>query len=85
MQVSVENGEGLERRITVGLEPEQIDAEVEKRLRDFARSARLPGFRPGKVPVKILRQRYSGQLRQEVFGELVQSSFAEALTKENQQ
>jgi trigger factor len=82
MQVSVENGEGLERRMTVGLEPERIDAEVDKRLREFARSAKLPGFRPGKVPAKILRQRYGGKLRQEVFGELMQSSFAEALTKE---
>lgn len=82
MQVSVESGEGLERRMTVSLESEHIDAEVDKRIREFARSARLPGFRPGKVPVKILRQRYGGQVRQEVFGELVQSSFAEALTQE---
>ena len=42
MQVSVENGAGLERRLTVALEPEQVEAEVEKRLRDFARSARMP-------------------------------------------
>jgi trigger factor len=82
MQVSVESGEGLERRMTVGLESEQIESAVDERLREFARSARLPGFRPGKVPVKILRQRYGGQLRQEVFGELVQTSFVEALTKE---
>lgn len=82
MQVSVESGEGLERRMTVGLEPEKIDAAVDQRLREFARTARLPGFRPGKVPVKILRQRYGGQVRQEVFGELVQSSFTEALIKE---
>lgn len=82
MQVSVESGEGLERRMTVGLEPEQIDVAVDRRLREFARSARLPGFRPGKVPVKILRQRYGGQVRQEVFGELVKLSFAEALTNE---
>ena len=66
----------------VGLEPERIDAEVEKRLRVFARSARMPGFRPGKVPVKILRQRYGGQVRQEVFGEMVQASFSEAVAKE---
>jgi len=45
MQVSVENGEGLERRMTVGLEPEQVEGEVDKRLREFARTARLPGFR----------------------------------------
>lgn len=83
MQVSVESGEGLERRMTVGLPAEKIEAEVEKRLRDYARSARLPGFRPGKVPVKILRKRYGGQLKQEVFGELVQSSFGEALSQES--
>lgn len=82
MQVSVESGEGLERRMTVGLEPEQIDTSVDQRLREFARTARLPGFRPGKVPVKILRQRYGSQVRQEVFGEMMQSSFAEALAKE---
>jgi trigger factor len=78
----VESGEGLERRMTVGLESEQIDSAVDKRLREFARTARLPGFRPGKVPVKILRQRYGGQVRHEVFGELVESSFAEAVSKE---
>jgi trigger factor len=78
----VERGEGLERRMTVGLEPEKIEGEVDKRLREFARSARLPGFRPGKVPVKILRQRFGQQLRGEVFGDLVQSSFAEAIGQE---
>jgi trigger factor len=83
MQVSVEKGEGLERRMTVGLSPEQIEGEVDKRLRDFARSARLPGFRPGKVPVKILRQRYGKQVEREVFGELVQSTFPEAVSQEN--
>jgi len=82
MQVSVESGEGLERRMTVGLEPEQIDTSVDRRLRELARTARLPGFRPGKVPVKVLRQRFGGQVRQEVFGELVQLSFAEALVEE---
>ncbi|MBP6809315.1 MAG: trigger factor, partial [Chromatiaceae bacterium] len=63
MQVSVEIGAGLERRMTVALEPEQVEAEVEKRLREFARSARMPGFRPGKIPVKTLRQRYGVQIR----------------------
>ncbi len=82
MQV-VESGQGLEeRRITVGLEADQVDAEVEKRLREFARSARVPGFRSGKVPLRVLRQRYGGQMRREVFGELVQTSLSEAVTKE---
>jgi len=84
MQVSVERGEGLERRMTVGLDPEKIESDVDKRLRELARSGsvRLPGFRPGKVPIKILRQRYGGQFRQEAFAELVKSSFTAALAKE---
>ena len=82
MQVSVENGAGLERRLTVALEPERIESAVEHRLRDFSRSARLPGFRPGKVPARILRQRYGEQIRSEVVGELIQSTFGEALTQE---
>ncbi len=82
MQVSVEIGAGLERRLTVALEPEQVDAEVEKRLREFARSARMPGFRPGKIPVKTLRQRYGTQIRGEVFSELMQSTFGQALVEQ---
>ena len=61
---------------------EQVEAEVEKRLRDFARSARMPGFRPGKIPVKTLRQRYGVQIRGEVFSELMQSTFGQALVQE---
>jgi len=67
--------------MTVGLEADQIDAEVEKRLREFAPSARVPGFRPGKVPLKILRQRYGEQMRRKVFDELVQASFSEAVAE----
>jgi len=79
MQVSVENGEGLERRVTVIMEPERIESEVENRLRDLSRSARLPGFRPGKVPVALLRQRFGERIHGEVIGEMVQSTFGEAL------
>ncbi|TCT24061.1 trigger factor [Thiobaca trueperi] len=83
MQVSVEAGEGLERRMKIDLPFEQITVEVEKRLQQLARSARLPGFRPGKVPMRLLRQRFEDRVRQEVFGEQVQSSFLEALTQES--
>ncbi len=83
MQVSVEAGEGLERRMKIDLPFEQLAEEVEKRLQKFARSARLPGFRPGKVPLKVLRQRYSEQLHQEVLSDMVQSSFMEALSQES--
>ncbi len=82
MQISVESGEGLERRMRVDLAPEVVEQEIEKRLRDFARTARLPGFRPGKVPIKILRRRFGRQFYREVVGEFVESSFQEALEKE---
>jgi trigger factor len=83
MQVSVENGAGLERRVTVALEPEKVESAVEDRLRNLSHSARLPGFRPGKIPLKILRLRYGEPIRNEVLGEMMQSSFAEALIQES--
>jgi len=83
MQVSVETGEGLERRMKIDLPFEEIAAEVDKRLQKLGRSARLPGFRPGKVPMKVLRQRYGDAVHQEVFGEMVESSFSEALLRES--
>lgn len=83
MQVSVESGDGLERRMHVDLPFERIQGEVDKRLQQMARNARLPGFRPGKVPLKLLRQRYEEAIQQEVFGELVQSSFGEAVAQES--
>lgn len=79
MQVSVERGEGLERRMTVALSAERFEAEVASRLQQVARTARLPGFRPGKIPLKVLRQRFGEQINDEVFGALVQSSFSEAV------
>lgn len=82
MQVTVETGEGLERRVKVQLPSEQVNAEVEKRLLKIARSARLAGFRPGKVPMSVVRQRYTGQVRGEVLGDLLQSSFVEAVNTE---
>jgi len=81
MQVTVETGEGLERRMRVDLPSEAIQEQVEKRLHELVRSVRLPGFRPGKVPLKLLRQRFANQVEREVFGDLVQSSFASAVAE----
>ncbi len=82
MQISVESGEGLERRMTVELPAERVNQEVEKRLQRLAKSARIDGFRPGKVPLSVVRKRYAEQVRGEVFGELVQSSYFEALNSQ---
>jgi trigger factor len=81
MQVTVETGEGLARQMTVELPPEEIEQQIDQRLREVARNARLPGFRPGKVPLRVLRQRFGDSVRAEVFGEMIKATFSEAIAK----
>jgi len=83
MRVSVETTSGLERRLTVGVPADRVDSAVDKRLRAAARDARLPGFRPGKVPIKVMKQRFGAGVRQEVLGEVISQSFQEAVMSEN--
>ena len=82
MQVSVENTSALERRMTIGVPAERIEAEVNKRLQQTAQKAKIPGFRPGKVPMSVIRQRYEADARQEALGNVVQSSFYEAVVEQ---
>ena len=82
MQVTVESTSALERRLRVRIPEERVAGEVDKRLDDLARTASLPGFRPGRAPVKILRQRFGRRVRDEVVGELVRSSLDDAITAE---
>ncbi len=82
MEVTVEQAEGLERRVRVQVPEARIKGEVDKRLGDMARSARIPGFRPGKAPVRVIAQRYGRQVRDEVVGEVVRESFVDALTQQ---
>ncbi len=82
MQVSVEQLEGLERRVTVQVPAETVDQEVRQRLQSMARRVKVDGFRPGKVPVKLVKRMYGAQVRQEVLGDLMQSSFRDALEQE---
>ena len=83
MQVSVENVSKLERKLTVSLPAERFNSLTGSRLNEIARTARIKGFRPGKVPAKIIEQRFGAQVRNEVFGDLVRESFDEAIRKEN--
>ena len=83
MRVSVETTSGLERRLTVGVPVDRVDSAVNKRLQDAARNVRLPGFRPGKVPMKVMKQRFGAGVRQEVLGEVISQSFQEAVMSEN--
>lgn len=82
MLVSVESSGTLERRMRVQVPAADIDSKVAERLKNVGRNARLEGFRPGKVPAKVIQKRYGPQVRQEVISEVVQSSYAEALQKE---
>lgn len=82
MQVSVETSGALERRMKVQVPAQQIDAQIAERLKRVGRTARMEGFRPGKVPAKVIRKRYGPQVRQEVISELLQSSYAAALQQE---
>jgi len=82
MQVSIETVSGLERRMTVGVPAEQVDNEVTNRLQQAAATVRLDGFRKGKVPMKVLRQRFGRGIRQEVVGDVVSRTFADAVESE---
>ncbi len=82
MQVSVETLEGLQRRVTVELPAEQVNQAVEKKLREIAKTVRLDGFRPGKVPLSVVRQRFGQSARQEAWGDLIQHSYYDAVTQE---
>src|SRR5512135_2985729 len=79
MQNTLETLGGLERRLNVAVPLVDIEGEVRKRLSRLARTAKLAGFRPGKVPMKLLEQQYGAQLRSDVISEAVQSSFDDAV------
>jgi len=82
MQVSVETTSALERRMEVSVPRERIEQAIDERLKRVGRTVKLKGFRPGKVPPKVVKQQFGAQVRQEVLSDLMQSSFAEAVTQE---
>lgn len=80
--VSIETISGLERRVTIGVPSAQINSEIENRVKKIARTAKLKGFRPGKVPVSVVKTHYEPSIRQEVLDEVIRQSFYEATTQE---
>ena len=83
MQVTVESTGTLERRMRVELPAERIEKEVESRLKRVGKTAKIKGFRPGKVPPNVVRQHYGSQVRQEVLSELMGQSYRDAVAQEN--
>src|SRR2546421_2720622 len=80
---NVENLGTLERRVSMTLPVKDIDRQVDERLKKLARNVRMPGFRPGKVPLKLVAQTYGPQVRSEVLGDAVQKSFTDAVKEAN--
>ena len=78
MQVSVENTGSLGRRMTVAVPAERFEREFSVRLRRLSQNVKIPGFRPGKVPLKMIEAQYGGKLLQEVASDLIQTTFYEA-------
>jgi trigger factor len=81
MQVSVESTGTLGRRLTVAIPAADVEKEVQQRLRRLAKNARLPGFRPGKAPLRVLEAKYGGQVLGEVAGSLIESTLRAALAE----
>lgn len=82
MQVSVETTEGLGRRMKVQVPGDRVDSQVRERLRNLATRAKIKGFRPGKIPPRVVERRFGGRVRQEVVDEVMRKSFYEAVMQE---
>lgn len=82
MQVSVENKGNLGRRMTVAVPAEQFEQALVSRFQRLSKQVKVPGFRPGKIPMKVIEARYGGRVLDEVAGELIQNTFREAIGQE---
>lgn len=81
MQVSLESTSGLERRLTVVIPAEVVDSEINRRLQDAAKNVRINGFRKGKVPLNVVKQRFGLGIHQDVLGETINRSLGGALAQ----
>ncbi|WP_018403669.1 trigger factor [Marinobacter gelidimuriae] len=83
MQVSVETTSNIERHMTIGVPAQEIDQAVQKRLQETARTVRLNGFRPGKVPMSVAKRRFGDSVRQEIVGEIMRDNYVKALQEQD--
>jgi trigger factor len=83
MQTSLEDLGQLERRLNMAVPVEEIERQVDERLKKLSRNLRMAGFRPGKVPMKLVAQQYGPQVRSEVIGDAVQKAFSDAVREQN--
>lgn len=83
MAATLENISQLERRINISLPTNEIESEVQARLQRLARTVKMHGFRPGKVPVKVVARQYAEQVRREVLGDVLQKNFGDEIRAQN--
>jgi trigger factor len=83
MQTSLETLDQLTRRLNVAVPIAQIEGEVQKRLARLAKTVKIAGFRPGKVPLKMVAQQYGPQVRSDVIADAVNTSFSDAVREQN--
>src|SRR5688572_13734814 len=82
-EVSIERSAGLERRMTVRVPTAEIERAVAARLAQVGKTAKLKGFRPGKVPHKVVKQYYGGQVREEVMTDVIRTTYSRAIAEQN--
>ena len=82
MYVTVENNEGLERKMRVTVPSDEFESRITEKIKQTAKQVRIKGFRPGKVPLKEVKRRFGEDIRQEVSNDMIQSSYGQALQQE---
>jgi len=85
MQVSVETTNGLERKLTIGVSANKVDEVALKRMKELAKTQKMNGFRPGKIPLNVIKKQFGAHVRNEVVSEVMQRSFYEAVVQEKLQ
>lgn len=83
MQVSVENTSSLGRRLTISVPANHVQSAIDARLKEVARTARIDGFRPGKIPKNLIEQKFGAQIRQEALSKIIETSLPEAMHQES--
>ena len=79
-ECKVENKSAIQRLLTITVTPESIQAYIEKQLVAVQKKAKIKGFRPGKVPLAIVKQQYMSDVKSDVFSKVIQDSYVKALT-----
>ena len=79
MQVSVENTSAIEKLLKIQVPAEEVNKQIDARLREIGKQVRLKGFRPGRIPFSVLRQRYGPQAKAEVIQQTAQASLQQAI------